>query len=203
MFHIELPRPIYLISELAPVIKASEIDLKTLIDILRNRCHVVSESGNGFRRGAVISAESLSCIPEIKTETGQEGLDIICDEYKVTPRMLESIDLPSDVYAEACPGVWPEIEHLIWSTASASERVCRLIAAGAPEIIRKNEIRILWQRIEMLTGDTRASVNAKKIPTLNTIGYSLLDGWSQSVLDRKERELHSVRKLCEKREEES
>lgn len=203
MFHIELPRPIYLISELAPVIKASGIELDALTDVLKGRCFVIAKSEKGYHRGAVISAELLTHIPEVLTSTSQEGLDIICEENHAKPRMLEKIDLPSDVYASTDSELWPDVEHLIWGVASESERIRSLMALNVPQIIYQNELRMLWQKVEMLAGEIDApSDHGKKSTSLKTIGYSLMNGWSKAVTEKRMRELEEAMEKYNKENEE-
>lgn len=195
MFYIKLPRPIYLISELAPVAKSSGINIETIEDILECRCYVVKKNSDRYHRGAVVPKEIVSCVRDTIVETGQEGVDIICEKCGIKPRMLEKIELAADIYSCIENETWKDIEYLIWRAATESERALSLRSIGVTDDIYKSAVCTLWKSIEALAGGYRFANGPKKFRSLADVSYSLLDGWSGNAHEKRKRELCEIDKI--------
>jgi len=92
--------------------------------------------------------------------------------------MIESVQIPLDLYFECNHRQWVDISELVVKVLSRSNRLEKLIECGAPEIILLNEERVLQENVTFLEcNDSLLRNDETTIRSLNDMDYSLVNGW--------------------------
>lgn len=197
MLHFTLCKPIILDTQVPQIAHDLGYDLNDLMDVLMySKVAVKTESGE-YEIQSLTAESSVAANmskPAGNQYYGPEAIINICKDANFEIHPLTEINVPVDVYYESCPMVWDDICFLFARAENRNFRLAKLIDMEAPEIILRNETRMLMEYIEMLEhnklyslsgGDVKqfTDKNGEVYRSLNDVGYSLITGWTNQKLE--------------------
>ena len=217
MLHFTLCKPIIIDTQVPMIAHDLGYDLSDLMDVLMySKVAVKTESGKYEIRS--LTSESFISTnmhkPAGDQYYGPEAIINICKDANFEIHPLTEINVPVDVYYESCPIVWDDICFLFARAERRNSRLAKLIDMEAPEIILRNETRMLTEYIEMLEhnklyawsgGDAKqlTDKNGEVYRSLNDVGYSLITGWNNQKLEEFDKRSEEVdRRISEMLSEE-
>ncbi len=206
MIHIDLHSPIILFSQLPALAEELGVELLKLKALTNSGKSVITEDisvGEGensmsYHKGDILTDKELADL-QTQGDTkisvphlyGSEAVVWLCNFKQVECTAITSIDLKRDVFYEASGRQWIDISYAAARVESWNDRFARLKELDAPEIILRNEVRMLRERVEILESNRYGRPELHKDGTLcralNDIGYSLLHGWDKEMLEEFER----------------
>jgi len=110
--------------------------------------------------------------------TGTNGILYLANALGVSLSYLNYVDIPADVWRET-RHEWDHICHLCSRVELRADRLRRLLELGAPEIILRNERRMVWEAVCALDDNTSYSVtwgNGDHVISLKEVEYDLSTG---------------------------
>lgn len=217
MLHFTLCKPIILDTHVPQIAHDLGYDLNNLMGVLMySKVAVKTESG-GYDIRSLTSESFVDANMNKPTGDqyyGPEAIINICKDANFEIHPLTEINVPVDVYYESCPMVWDDICFLFARAEFRNSRLAKLIDMEAPEIILRNETRMLTEYIEMLEhnklyawsgGDAKqlTDKNGEIYRSLNDVGYSLITGWTDQKLKEFDKRSEEVdRRISEMKHEE-
>ena len=201
MFNIQLAVPLFLNSQLDSIAKS----LKLSISILRQLAYhqspclgVVKQDYQDYKKGDIFPVEIVvqnengenvtAGNPDavgIPLVTSTEAVCLLCSLNNIEAKPLTEICIPESVFLECNTVQWYDISSFFADVKVYNNRVKRIMAMNAPDIILRHEAHQLWERVELLeTGHlyrSRRWIHGRTIRGLNDLGFSLVSGWSEGM----------------------
>ena len=112
---------------------------------------------------------------------GFEAVLWLCKEKGVPVRPITDVTIPDIVFSRCDSDQWYDISQAFFTVELRSNRTQRLASLNAPFPIMCNEIRSLYESVEILEcgkigGASRRWNHGRMIRGLNDVGYSLIEG---------------------------
>ena len=144
---------------------------------------LLERDGKDWRFASLSENIPVSC-----TAVGTRAILWICQNKHINIEPLTSIHIPISVFSRCTPQLWYDISSLFALIQNRNRRLCRLKEMNAPDIIIYAEEKMLWEGIELLEstyifGKPYYRPDNTITRGLNTIGYSLLNGWNDPEMD--------------------
>lgn len=188
MIKIDLVRPIVMYKQIKGIsllTKVSEENLQKLVTCIK---YIVTEDANGLSKRHIIDEveASRSGIDKKLLLTGSEAVVWLLNDMSISEKVISSIEIPSDVFLEGMRQ-WNDICSLCVAVEMKNNRTKNLIEIGAPDIVIRNEYRMLTEAVNMLE-DTSWSNDPPVWPDgtikrcLADVGYSLINGWDAGMI---------------------
>ena len=189
MINIHLAKPVLLDRQVEEVAPKLGLELEVAYKIAGCASSVLTEDENGLEKGSILvkpkDAEGFTCIL-----TGCDALIWLCEQKGIEIKPIADVIIPTDVFYKCNMGQWNDISWFTAAVSCRSNRFLRLMELGAPDIIMRNEYRILREDVQQLEANCIRGIgrtrqrrkNGTMRRSLNDIGYSLLDGWSKEML---------------------
>ena len=113
--------------------------------------------------------------------TGFEAVLWLCKEKGVPVKSITDVSIPDIVFSRCDSDQWYDISQAFFSVELRNNRTQRLASLNAPFLIMCNEIRSLYESVEILEcgkigGASRRWNHGRMIRGLNDVGYSLVEG---------------------------
>ena len=215
MLYLKLCKPIIIDSQIPEISKLSGIPEEDLYSVLEISKLYFRHFNDTFADRAMTYAEAEEVgYTEKEAEYGSSAILRKCQEVgpEITP--IREINIPVDVYQRICPAAWDDICYLFSRVENRNNRLQRLIELGAPEIILRNEERLLTEYIEQLEhnnlyayknseGYHYKRTDGRILRSLNDMGYSILHGWDPEIQEEMEKEFNKFLRLAEEQPSES
>ena len=202
VFQLSLSSPIILesqLSDLVPSIGYSLKGLQAIADHAVPSYRLVTKAIGKYKPFDLLplregTGEDWSFVPLPKdvpascVVVGTQAILLLCHKNKITIEPLTKINIPISVFSRCTAQLWYDISCLFELIQDRNRRLSRLKMMRAPDIIIYAEERMLWKGIELLESTYVYGVPFYKPDNtiakgLNTIGYSLLNGWNDPEMD--------------------
>lgn len=201
MFNIQLAVPLFLDRQLEGIAKSLNLSISTLRQLAYHQSPclgIIKEDIKDHKKGdifpvdIVIQNENGENVitgnpdaVEIPLVTSTEAVCLLCSLNNIEAKPLTEIYIPESVFMECNTEQWYDISSLFADVNSYNNRVKRMTSMNAPDIILRNEARLLWEKVEILEtghlGRSRRWIHGRTIRGLNDLGFSLVSGWSEGM----------------------
>ena len=201
MIFIKLMTPVVLeknIPEIANALKMSIDDVKNVARYIR---YVILDDAGGFKRKDIVTEKELADYPDLKEVSGQGtgALVALAERLDVEIPYIDKVNIPLSVYEEG-KNMWGDISALCADIEDRNDRLIKLLDMAAPDIIIRNEKRMILEAVNILEDSDAAG----KMPLredgvtfrrcLADVGYSLIDGWNDDMREEFDRRYEEAQK---------
>jgi hypothetical protein len=185
MIKISIWTPVLLneqIDGLALLLRMDAADLSALVDA---RKVIFTEDTGSSKKYDIVSMKTAQEAGIAEPLTGSEAVVWLCRKKGVVCEPLTEVFIPFRVYEEARDKKWLDISAFAANVARRTERLERLTTVNIPYIIAVNEKRLLREAVQSLENNAygKRRKDGTVMRGLNDVGYSLLRGWDQALLD--------------------
>ena len=208
MLNFKLCKPMIIDTQVMEIAKDLPYELEDLMHVLSCVKYVVKNNSGEY---VIVSIEDLTkriANHDVVSGTqlyGPEAIMKLCEEHCVDITPITEVDVPVDFYYEYCDQFWRDICYLFARAEQRSNRLQKLINVEAPEIIIRNETRMLIEYLEELEhnnlyvwsgsdGKHICDQNDRVIRALNDGGYSIVHGWDKEMIEQMN---HDAKKFSE------
>ena len=207
MLNCSLPQPVYIAPHVKKIAENINMPEEKIGDVLlRHAAHAcIPKDKDGktlYHNPAILDSAEFKAFAEsgeLNTTDhivwGIHAVDFFQHLSHVIPLM--KIHIPDDVFRVASKDEWYDISTSFLSVKTRNERLQKLISLNAPAIIIDNEYRMLVEAIQRLennslftcgdepleNGNRYRNANGMVYRSLNSVGYSLVDGWNKEALE--------------------
>lgn len=191
MISVDLATPVILYKQIPGIARKLNVDTNFLKGFLVNAKCYVEDAG---KSGVIVLDTSADTITQVaaaheKCFYGTEALLKYAKSKGVDVPALNHFELGADILAHATKEQYADIIALSARVERFNKRYKRLAQLEAPDIILMNEARTVREAVEQLedNGSTHSPAldqNGGVYQSLNDIGYSLITGWDESVLEK-------------------
>ena len=185
MIRIDLCIPAYMPGQIHAIAADTGKEPREIEQVLYYAKHLAKKGGKSAEKYAALSEAEFqeSGLPAEDVAMGSEAVRWLLDEKGSAIRGIDSVEIPADVYSETGYADWSDICHLCARVERRDARLRRLMEMGAPEIILRNEKRMLVEAVNALEdnggrGRPVTWQDGTRVTCLRDVGFSLIEGWS-------------------------
>lgn len=202
MLYFKLCMPMFIDTQIPEIAEKLNTKVVDMYDLL-NGIKTLIKNSDGYSVVDLCESDTFD-----EAYFGPEAIIKLCEVNGVDVHPITEVDVPTEFYYESCNILWDDVCYLFARAENRSKRLEKLMEMGAPNIILRNEIRMLVEYLSVLEHNTLypwdseddnepthlRSRDGRIYRALKDGGYSMVNGWDKELLEKRE---HDLKKFSE------